>query len=181
MKVLKTKFKDLLIFKKTTHNDNRGYFRELFKQNKIKKKFIFDYISLSKKNVIRGIHIQLQNPQAKLITVFSGEIFDVVIDCRKKSKTFGKHFSLYMSSKNNTSLYIPEGFAHGFCSLSNNTILHYKCSSYRDKRSEIGIIWNDKNLKINWPTKQPIISQKDRKNYKFLDFLEYKKFKKVRW
>ena len=86
-----------------------------------------------------------------------------------------------MSSKKNTSLYIPEGFAHGFCSLSNNTILHYKCSSYRDKKSEIGIIWNDKNLKIDWPTKQPIVSQKDRKNYKFLDFLEYKKFKKVRW
>ncbi len=181
MKILKTKFRDLLIFKKIIHNDNRGYFKELFEQKKIKKKFIFDYLSLSKKNVIRGIHIQLQNPQAKLITVFSGEIFDVVIDCRKKSKTFGKHFSIYMSSKNNTSLYIPEGFAHGFCSLSNNTILHYKCSSYRDKISETGIIWNDKNLKINWPIKKPIISSKDKKNFKFLDFLEYKKFKKIKW
>ena len=86
MKILKTKFKDLLIFRKTTHNDDRGYFRELFIQNKIKKKFVFDYLSLSKKNVIRGIHIQLQKPQAKFITVFSGEIFDVVIDCRKNLK-----------------------------------------------------------------------------------------------
>ena len=86
-----------------------------------------------------------------------------------------------MSDKDNISLYIPEGFAHGFCSLSSNTIIHYKCSSYRDKKSETGIIWNDKNLKINWPIKQPIISSKDKKNYKFLDFLDYKKFKKIKW
>ena len=181
MKILKTKFKGLLVLKGSTHHDQRGYFRELFKKKYIKKKLIFDYLSLSKKNVVRGIHIQLKNPQAKLISVFSGKIFDVVLDCRKKSSTFGKYFKIYMSDKDNISLYIPEGFAHGFCSLSSNTIIHYKCSSYRHKKSETGIIWNDKNLKINWPIKQPIISSKDKKNYKFLDFLDYKKFNKIKW
>ena len=181
MKILKTKFKGLLVLKGSTHYDQRGYFRELFKKKYIKKKLIFDYLSLSKKNVVRGIHIQLKNPQAKLISVFSGKIFDVVLDCRKKSSTFGKYFKIYMSDKDNISLYIPEGFAHGFCSLSSNTIIHYKCSSYRHKESEIGILWNDKNLRIQWPTKKPIISKKDRENYDFNKFLNLKKFKFSKW
>ena len=123
MKIIKTKFKDLLIIKRPTHNDNRGFLKELFEQNKIKKKFIFDYFSSSKKNVIRGLHLQLKKPQAKLISVMTGKIFDVVLDCRKGSSTFGSHFTINISAKDNISLYIPVGFAHGFCSLENNTIL----------------------------------------------------------
>ncbi len=178
MRIIKTKFEGLLIIKRPSHKDNRGFFRELFQQKFLKKKFIFDYLSSSKKNVIRGIHIQLKKPQAKLITVFSGRIFDVVLDCRKKSKTFGKYFTIDMSFKDNISLYIPEGFAHGFCSLSDNTILHYKCTNYRDKKSETGIIWNDNYLSINWPIKRPVISFKDKKNFKFIEFLKNKNFKK---
>ena len=179
MKIVKTKFKDLLIIKRPTHNDNRGFLRELFEQKKFKRKFVFDHFSCSKKNVIRGLHIQLKNPQAKLITVISGKIFDVVLDCRLGSKTFGKYFTVYMSEKDNISLYIPEGFAHGFCSLSNDTILYYKNSNYRNKNSETGIIWNDKDLKIKWPIKKPIISTKDKKNLNFSRFLNSKILKKL--
>ncbi len=179
MKIIKTKFKDLLIIKRPTHNDNRGFLKELFEQNKIKKKFIFDYFSLSKKNVIRGLHLQLNKPQAKLISVMTGKIFDVVLDCRKGSPTFGRHFTINISAKDNTSLYIPEGFAHGFCSLEDNTILYYKNSNYRNKKYEVGILWNDKDLKIKWPIKKPKISLRDKKNLSFSKFLNSKNFKKL--
>ena len=169
MKIIKTKFKDLLLYKRENYEDNRGYFRELYVKKIIKKNFCFDYLSLSHKNVIRGLHIQTKKPQGKLITVFRGKIFDVVVDCRKNSKTFGKIYTTTLDEKNNTSLYIPEGFLHGFCSLNNHTLLHYKCTEYRDKKSEKGVIWNDKNLKINWPVKKPILSNKDKKNIKFIE------------
>ena len=120
--------------------------------------------------MLRGIHLQLKNPQGKLITVLSGKIFDVALDCRPKSKTFGQFFSIELSEKENTSLYIPEGFAHGFCSLTNNTILHYRCTNYRDKNSEQTIKWNDKDLKIKWPIKNPILSRKDKMGIEFKEF-----------
>ena len=170
MKIINTKFKDLIIIKKETHYDNRGYFRELFLEKNFKKKFPFDVMSLSKKNVLRGLHLQTKKPQGKLITVIKGSLFDVALDCRKKSKTFGKYFSIKLSESDNTSLYIPEGFAHGFCSLENNTILHYKCTNYRDSKSETGILWNDPKLKIKWPIKNPSISVKDKSNLSFADF-----------
>jgi len=169
LKIFKTKFKDLLIYQKDTFKDNRGYFRELYIQKNFKTKFPFDVMSFSKKNVLRGLHIQLKNPQAKLITVLKGEIYDVCVDCRIRSKTFGKYFSINLSENKNTSLYIPAGFAHGFVSLTQNVILHYKCSRYRDVKSETGIIWNDPVLKIKWPTTNPIISLKDKNNLHFED------------
>ena len=179
MKVIKTKFDGLLIIKRPTYYDNRGFLRELFEQKKFKKKFIFDYFSLSKKDVIRGLHLQYKKPQVKIISVISGRIFDVVLDCRKNSKTFGKHFTMNISSKDNVSLYIPEGFAHGFCSLTNNTILHYRNSNYRNKKYEIGILWNDRDLNIKWPVKNPLISLRDKKNVTFVKFLDSKNFKKM--
>ena len=179
MKIIKTKFKGLLIIKRPTYVDSRGFLRELFEQKKFKKKFVFDYFSLSKKNVIRGLHLQYKDPQTKIITVISGKIFDVVLDCRKNSKTFGKYFTLKISSKDNFSLYIPEGFAHGFCSLADNTILHYKNSDYRNKNYDMGILWNDKDLDIKWPIKKPLISSKDKKNLSFNEFLNSIIFKKI--
>tara|TARA_Y100000816_G_scaffold103339_1_gene72049 strand:- start:2484 stop:3023 length:540 start_codon:yes stop_codon:yes gene_type:complete len=179
VKVIKTKFDGLLIIKRPTYYDNRGFLRELFEQKKFKKKFIFDYFSLSKKDVIRGLHLQYKKPQVKIISVISGRIFDVVLDCRKNSKTFGKHFTMNISSKDNVSLYIPEGFAHGFCSLTNNTILHYRNSNYRNKKYEIGILWNDRDLNIKWPVKNPLISLRDKKNVTFGKFLDSKNFKKM--
>ena len=174
MKIIKTKFKDLKIYKKDTYRDNRGFFRELFLNNKLNKKFPFDVMSFSKKNVIRGLHLQTKNPQGKFVTVLRGKIFDVAVDCRKNSKTFGKYFSIILSEKDNHSLYIPEGFAHGFCSLSKYTLMHYKCTNYRDKKSEAGILWNDDELKIKWPIKNPILSKKDKKNFSFKDFKNLK-------
>ena len=170
MKIVKTKFKDLFLYKKDTYKDNRGYFRELFIEKNFKNKFPFDIMSLSKKNVLRGLHLQMTNPQGKLLTVIRGKMFDVAVDCRKKSKTYGKHFSIILSDKDNTSLFVPKGFAHGFCSLEDDTILHYKCTKYRNAKSEVGILWNDPELKIKWPTKKVIISTKDKNNLSFLEF-----------
>tara|TARA_B100001093_G_C26625330_1_gene926501 strand:+ start:186 stop:707 length:522 start_codon:yes stop_codon:yes gene_type:complete len=172
MKIIKTKFKDLLIYQKETFKDKRGYFRELYLQKHFSEKFPFDVMSYSKKNVLRGLHLQSKKSQSKLITVLKGKIFDVCLDCRKKSKTFGKYFSLTMSDKENKSLFIPKGFAHGFCTLSHDVVLHYKCSNYRHKISEIGILWNDKDIGIKWPIKKPIISSKDKNNLSFKDFLK---------
>ncbi len=170
MKILKTKFKDLLIYKKDTYKDKRGYFRELFLQEHFKEKFLFDVMSYSNKNVLRGLHLQLKKPQDKFITVLRGKIFDVCVDCRKNSKTFGKIFTIRLSENENTSLLIPKGFAHGFYTLTNNVVLHYKCSNYRNSKSETGILWNDESLKIKWPSKKPIISKKDSNNLTFIQF-----------
>ncbi len=169
MKLIKTKFKDLLIYEKKTFKDKRGYFRELYLEKHFNTKFPFDVMSYSKKNVLRGLHLQLKNPQAKLITVLNGKIYDVCVDCRKNSKTFGKYFSIFLSEKENKSLLIPAGFAHGFCTLTDNVVLHYKCSKYRDPKSETGILWNDNDLNIKWPKKKLIISEKDKNNYSFKD------------
>ena len=160
----KTKFKDLFIFKNKSFKDKRGYFKELIKEKQIKKKLPFTVMSYSKKNVIRGLHLQTKKPQAKFITVLSGKIFDVAVDCRIKSKTFGEYFSFILSENKNESLYIPEGFAHGYCSLSDKSLIHYKMSNYRYKNFERGIIWDDKDINIKWPTKNPIISLKDKQN-----------------
>ena len=169
MEITKTKFKDLLVSNKKTFKDKRGYFRELYLEKHFKTKFPFDVMSYSKKNVLRGLHLQLKNPQAKLITVLHGKIFDVCVDCRSKSKTFGKYFSIYLSEKENKSLFIPAGFAHGFCSMTDEVVLHYKCSEYRNANSETGILWNDNDLNIKWPNKKFIISDKDKKNISFYD------------
>ena len=117
-------FGGIKIFKTEIFKDKRGFFREIYKKNLIKNaNFIFDCLSISKKNVLRGLHIQTKNSQAKFLTVIRGEIFDVAVDLRKKSKTFGRYFSINLSSKNYCSIYIPEGFAHGFCCLDKENIV----------------------------------------------------------
>ena len=170
--IQKTKFKDLFLIKNTTHKDQRGYFKELIREIKLKKKFPFLVMSFSKKNVVRGLHIQTKKPQGKFITVIKGKIFDVALDLRKKSKTFGKIYSCVLSEKNSNSIFIPPGFAHGFQSLKRETYVIYSCTKYRDKKSEITIDLNDKNLKIKWPSKIKILSKKDKKG---ISFLNYKK------
>jgi len=172
MKVTKTSFKDLIIIKNKSYKDERGYFKELLRENKIKKKFPFLVMSYSKKNVIRGLHLQQRKSQGKFVTVIKGKIYDVVIDLRKKSKTFGKKYSIILSDKNCKSIYVPEGFAHGFCALDKDNYVVYSCTNYRDKQSEIGIKFDDKKLNINWPTKTPILSRKDRENPSLIKFLE---------
>ena len=175
MEIINTKFKDLKIYNKISYKDKRGYTRELFKNNSIKKKFPFDLLSLSKKNVIRGLHLQTKNSQEKYVSVLKGKILDVVVDLRKKSKTFGQHFKTILSDKNAKSLLIPSGCAHGFLGLDKENIVIYSNNNYRSKNSEIGLIWNDKKLKIKWPKNKFIISKKDKNNLTFDDFCQ--KFK----
>ena len=162
MKLINTKINGLKILKTKIYVDKRGHFKEVYKKKKFKNSnFIFDCMSTSKKNVLRGLHIQLKNPQAKLITVMYGKIFDVALDLRKNSKTFGKYFSIIMSDKSDFSFFIPRGFAHGFLCLSNKCVVSYKASNYQNKKSERTISWFDKDLKIKWPIKNPITSKKD--------------------
>ena len=162
MKIKNVKISGLKIIKTKMFFDKRGFFKEIFKNNLIKKDFKFDVMSLSRKNVIRGLHIQIKRPQAKVITVVYGKIMDVAVDLRKNSKTFGKYYSLIISDKSDYSFYVPEGFAHGFLCLSDKCIVHYKCSEYRHKESETTLHWSDQTVKIKWPIKKPILSKKDK-------------------
>tara|TARA_Y100000741_G_scaffold364951_1_gene357981 strand:+ start:574 stop:1101 length:528 start_codon:yes stop_codon:yes gene_type:complete len=172
MKLVKTKIKDLLIVKTKIYSDKRGFFKEVFKEKDLKVKFKFDCLSYSKKNTLRGMHIQLKNTQAKLVTVSQGKIFDVVIDLRKKSKTFGKSFSIIISDKSDFSLFIPAGFAHGFLCLSKKCTIYYKCNNYQNRKSEKTLLWNDKKIKIKWPIKKPILSKKDKIGLSFNDLIK---------
>ena len=171
MKIKKTPIKGLLVFKGKKFVDSRGFFREVLLEKTVKRKFRFNVVSMSKKNVIRGLHFQKEKQQAKFISVIKGKIIDVAVDIRKNSNTYGKHFKIILSDKNCTSVYIPEGFAHGFGGLEKENIVVYTCTNYRYKKGERGIRWNDKNLKINWIIKKAIISLKDKKN---ISFKEYK-------
>ena len=171
MKKIKTSFKDLFIVKGMTHIDNRGFFRELIHQKIVPQKILFTVVSKSKKNVLRGLHFQSINPQGKFLSVLKGKIFDVAVDLRKNSKTYLKHFSCEISDRNNLSIYIPPGFAHGFYCYDKENIILYGCTKYRHKNSEKGLIWNDKNLNIKWPRKKPIISKKDKLNITLKEYL----------
>jgi len=170
--ILKSKTKDVKIVINKSFFDKRGYFKELLKEKDLNVKFPFLVMSFSKKNVIRGMHLQTKNSQGKFVSVIKGKIFDVIIDLRKNSKTFGKKITSILSEKNSKSIYVPPGFAHGFCGLSKENYVIYSCTKYREEKYEVGISYNDKDLKINWPVKKPIISIKDRNNLKFSDFIK---------
>jgi dTDP-4-dehydrorhamnose 3,5-epimerase len=163
MKLLKTKIPGPLFIKSTIFKDKRGYLRETFRNNLLNKiKFPFDIMSFSKKNVLRGLHIQTNKSQAKIITVTHGKIFDVAVDLRKNSTNFGKYIGVIISDKSDFSFYIPAGFAHGFMCLSKTCTVNYKCSNYRDAKSEKTLNWNDKKVNIKWPRKKSILSDKDK-------------------
>ena len=171
MKLIKTKFiNGPKILKTKIFNDNRGFLKETFQNKVINKKFPFDIMSFSKKNVLRGLHVQTVNSQAKLITVTYGKIFDVAVDLRKNSKTYGKYVSIVINHNDSFSFYIPEGFAHGFVCLSKTCTVNYKCSNYRHSKSERTISWNDKNINIKWPIKKPILSEKDKNGMSLIDY-----------
>tara|TARA_B100000965_G_scaffold389985_1_gene396317 strand:- start:104 stop:628 length:525 start_codon:yes stop_codon:yes gene_type:complete len=170
--IKKTNFKDLFLLKNHPYKDKRGYFKELIKENKIKLKFPFFVMSYSKQNVIRGLHIQTKKSQGKLVTVIKGKIFDIALDLRKNSKTFGKYFKCILSESNSNSIFIPPGFAHGFQALEKNNYIIYSCTKYRDSKSEVAIKFNDDQLKIKWPIKKHILSKKDKNA---ISFLNYKK------
>jgi len=158
---------DVILIEPKSFEDSRGFFlenyhEELFQNHQIHSKFIQDNMSYSKKNILRGLHFQL-NPkaQAKLVSVINGEIFDVAVDIRKNSSTYGKWVGEILSSTNHKSLFIPEGFAHGFCVLSDDAYVMYKTSEYYFPELEKGIMWNDSSIGISWPINEPILSEKD--------------------
>ena len=158
MRIKKTKFKGLVVLNGIKHNDKRGYLRELVLEKLIKKKFKFQITSVSKKNVLRGLHFQIKKPQGKLISVIKGEIFDVAVDMRKNSKTFGQHFSIRLNENNCSSVFIPPGFAHGFLTLKKENIVCYSCTEYRSPIDERSLKYNDPKIKIKWPVKKINIS-----------------------
>ena len=161
MKIINTKFAGLKVIQNFTFLDKRGYFKELIVEKKIKKKFPFNVMSFSKKNVLRGMHLQTKKSQGKYISVIKGEILDVVVDLRKNSKTFKKKFITRLSEKNSKSIFIPPGFAHGFYTIAKENYIIYSCTNYRSKTHEISLNWKDEDLDIAWPCKKPIISKKD--------------------
>lgn len=167
MEIVKTRIEGLLIIKPKVFNDERGYFFEAYNKQKLKNEgfdqhFVQDNISKSSKHVLRGLHFQ--NPpyaQAKLVQVISGAVLDVAVDIRKNSPTYGEHYAIELSEKNNLLFFIPKGFAHGFLTLEDDTIFSYKCTELYNKEAEGAILWNDKHLTINWNVDNPIVSEKD--------------------
>ena len=171
MKIKSTKFSGLKIVQSKIFKDGRGLFKEDFKNKFFKnKKFVFGCTSSSKKNVLRGLHLQTKSAQGKYVSVLKGIIYDVAVDLRKNSKTFGKYFKIILSNKNAKSIFIPAGFAHGFLALGKENIVYYLCTNYRSEGNEVGLLWNDKDLKIKWPIKNPILSKKDKNNIKFKEY-----------
>lgn len=175
MNVVKTKIAGLLILEPQVFSDQRGYFFEAFNSKKysevgIPKLFVQDNQSYSKKNVIRGLHLQLDPmAQGKLSRVILGKVLDVAVDCRPGSKTYGQYESVILSGENQKQFWIPKGFAHGLSVLSKEAIFCYKCDNYYSKEHEVGIIYNDKDLNIDWQVKNPIVSGKDLLNKNFAD------------
>ena len=174
MKLIKTKIPGPLIIKTKIYYDKRGFLKETFRNNLFKNiKFPFDVMSSSKKKVLRGLHIQADKSQAKIITVTHGKIFDVAVDLRKNSKTFGKYVSLIISENSDFSFYVPKGFAHGFLCLSKKCTVNYKCSEYRQSKYEKTLSWNDPKINIKWPVLNPILSEKDKEGLNLNYFKKY--------
>lgn len=174
MKKIKTEFKGLLVFENKNYKDSRGYLREIYKKSFLKKNLCFDYYSVSKKNVLRGMHFQIDKQQEKLITVIKGSINDFCLDLRKNSKTYLKTFQIFLSEKNGKSIFIPKGFAHGFHALSNENIVLYKNSQYRFQNKEIGINILDVKIFSKSKNKKYIISKRDNLNISLKKFMENK-------
>lgn len=166
MNVKETGFAGLLLIEPEIFRDERGFFLETYSESKYKKmgvdeRFVQDNHSFSKKGTLRGLHFQINHPQGKLVRVVKGSVFDVVVDLRKSSPTYAEHFTIELNSEKLNQLYIPPGFAHGFCVISETAHFEYKCTDFYYPSDEGGIIWNDPMLDIHWPIREPSISQKD--------------------
>lgn len=169
MQIIPTTIPDLLILEPRVHGDHRGYFMETWRQSNFAKHglptdFVQDNQSKSQQGTLRGLHYQLAHPQGKLVRVISGEVFDVAVDLRKSSATFGQWDGVKLSSDNRRQLWVPPGFAHGFYVLSDSAEVVYKCTEYYMPEDERGLLWNDLELDIEWPllAPEPILSDKDR-------------------
>lgn len=179
MKLTLTPIKDLVVIEPKVFGDERGYFYEAYNKNAFHElgldfDFVQDNQSFSRKGVLRGLHFQKQFPQAKLVRVIDGEVFDVAVDLRKDSSTFGKWYGLVLSGENKKMFMIPRGFAHGFLVLSDSAVFSYKCDDFYHPNDEGGIIYNDLDISISWPVLDVdyILSDKDAKNLTFKEMLK---------
>lgn len=166
MKIRDMELPGLKVIEPRVFPDERGFFHELFRADRyaqlgLDRPFVQQNISMSRRNVLRGLHYQLLRPQAKLVTVLQGEVFDVVVDIRRGSPTFGRHETLRLSASNHLALFVPEGFAHGFCALSDEARFFYMVSDYYAPGDEYGILWSDPALAVRWPVTEPTLSAKD--------------------
>ncbi len=168
MKTIATPIAGLVVLEPDIYEDERGFFLESFHRGKyrdfgIDRDFVQDNLSFSKRNVLRGLHFQVRRPQAKLVQAVFGEVFDVAVDIRKDSGTFGKWFGIVLSGENMRQMFIPEGFAHGFCVTSETAMFSYKCSDIYVPGDEGGLLWSDPDVGIDWPFHDPLLSDKDRR------------------
>ena len=167
MRITPLDLEGALIIEPDVYTDGRGFFKETYQQKRykdhgVKAIFVQDNLSFSRKNTLRGLHFQNPRPQAKLVQVIQGEVLDVIVDIRLGSPTFGKWAGVRLSADNHRQLFAPPGFAHGYCVLSEAAVFSYKCSDYYSPESEKGILWSDPDIGIVWPTKEPVLSDKDK-------------------
>ena len=179
MNRIETAIPGVIILEPKVFGDTRGFFMEMFsviryEQAGIHDRFVQDNISSSQKGVLRGLHFQNPNPQGKLVQVLQGEVFDVAVDIRKGSPTFGQWTGITLSNQNHRQFFVPSGFAHGFCVLSDTALFHYKCTDYYAPSCEGGIVWNDPDIGIEWPVKTPVLSAKDSAYGRLKDYPEQK-------
>lgn len=165
--ISETKLKGVIVVELKSYEDSRGFFMELYHEKRyrdlgILSRFVQDNLSYSIRHTLRGLHYQIRKTQAKLVQALTGEIFDVALDVRKNSPTFGQWAAAVLSAENRRQMFIPEGFAHGFCVLSDEARVLYKCSDLYSPQDETGILWSDPDLGIDWPVEDPIVSAKDR-------------------
>ncbi len=177
MNVVAQPFSGVLVLEPKRFEDKRGYFLESYEIERyralgVNETFVQDNHSHSKKNVLRGLHFTRRKEQAQLLTIVNGKIFDVVVDIRKNSSTFGKWFGTELSTNGTSQIYMSHGFAHGFCVLSESADLHYKVSQRYDAQDEAGLIWSDSDIGIKWPIDSPIISEKDKNNFLLYEIAE---------
>lgn len=180
MKIIDTKIPDVKVIEPTVFGDERGFFMETWNQKRFEERvtgkpttFVQDNHSKSKKGILRGLHYQTENTQGKLVRVVSGEVFDVAVDIRKGSPTFGQWIGEYLSAENKRQLWIPEGFAHGFYVTSLEAEFVYKCTDYYNPNAEVSIVWNDSSINIHWPISlPPTLSIKDQLGCSLIDVVK---------
>ena len=168
MKVIKTNLEGVIIIEPEVFGDERGFFKEMYQEKRyadvgIELDFVQDNCSRSCKGVLRGLHFQIANPQGKLVSCLSGIVYDVIADINPLSPNFGEHVGVELSGGNHRQVWVPPGFAHGFCVLSDFADFYYKCTEFYNSTDESGILWSDPDLSINWPIESPLVSDKDQK------------------
>jgi len=165
----------LLLVKPDVFGDERGFFQETWNLRRyteagLDRHFVQDNLSLSRKGILRGLHFQNPGPQGKLVYVLQGEVFDVAVDVRADSPTFGQWYGAILSAENHHQLFVPEGFAHGFCVTSETALFAYKCTDFYNPKAEFSLLWNDPEIGIDWPIKNPELSEKDKNGQSLSEF-----------